>query len=371
MTILGIVLAVLAFGIIIMVHECGHFSMAKKLGITVFEFSIGMGPAIFQKQKNGTKYSLRLFPIGGYVNMAGETDEDIEEEPYDNEEEAEEPEPYLDENGNEIEVVPFSSKSKGQQALVLSAGVFMNLILGLILAVIITCMSGAIPSMEISRFTEGATSSSQLEVGDTLVSIDGIKVRIDMDLSYALGQIKGDTATIVVRRDDELVTLQDVPFNRETDPVSGGTYLIVDFKVKPIALTPWTVIKQSVLYTISIVKITWSSLIGMLTGQYSVNDLSGPIGATQQMGSVLATYGVKSFLSMACMIDINVAVLNILPIPALDGFKLWILAIEKIIRRSIPKKAINAINVTGFLLLMVLMVYIAFHDVGRIIGLGG
>lgn len=362
MTILGILLAILAFGIIIMVHECGHFLMAKKMGITVFEFSIGMGPVLFQKQKNGTKYSLRLFPIGGFVNMAGE-DDDGEEE--DDDEPAEIP---VDENGNEIEIVTFSSKKPWQQAVVLFAGVFMNLVLGLILAVIITCMSNGIASMEISRFEEGSMSSQQLQVGDVLVSIDGNKVNIDMDLSYALQQIKGESATIVVRRDGELLTLEDVPFQRETDPVSGGTYLIVDFKVSPIPLNPWTVLKQSVLYTISTVKIVWLSLWGMLTGEYSVNDLSGPIGATQQMGETLSTYGLKSFLAIACMIDLNVAVFNLLPIPALDGFKLWVIGIEKIIRRPISKKILSIINVAGLVLLMLFMIYIAFHDVFKLLG---
>lgn len=365
MTVVGIVLAILAFGIIIMVHECGHFFMAKKMGITVFEFSIGMGPTIFQKQKNGTKYSLRLFPIGGYVNMAGEGDDGSLEEDEENNEPEEVP---CDENGNEIDVVTFSSKAPWKQALVLSAGVFMNLILGLILAIVITCMSTAIPSMEIARFSEGATSDSMLQVGDTLVVVDGVRVRIDMDLSYALQQIKGDTTTIVVRRDGELITLENVPFTREVDPVSGATYLMVDFKVKPIPLTPWTVLKQSILYIWSTIKIVWLSLWGMLTGQYSVNDLSGPIGATQQMGATLATYGLRSFLSIAFMIDVNVAVLNILPIPALDGFKLWVLGIEKITRRKISAKALNIVNLAGFAVLMLLMIYIAFHDVGRILG---
>ena len=202
--IVTILLAILIFGVIIMIHELGHFLTAKAVGIRVPEFSIGMGPQLCHFTKGETKYTLRLFPIGGYVAMEGEDEESSDDR-------------------------AFCNKKPWQKILVIAAGATMNLILGFLIMLGIVCSRPVVSSTQISYFDPSAVSSEQLQLGDEILKINDYKVHTANDLIYAFLDVGTDPVQITVRRDGEVITLEDVPFAYEE--VEGQTIVQLDFKV--------------------------------------------------------------------------------------------------------------------------------------------
>lgn len=350
---IDILIAILIFGLIIAIHEFGHFAVAKLCGIRVNKFAIGMGPKLFKFQKGETEYSLRVFPIGGFCAMEGEDETSDDER-------------------------AFNNKPVWKRMLVIVAGAAMNVLLGFILLIILTSMIGKIPSMEISGFhadrnekgevIEYTSSSyeSGLQVGDVIHSMNGLRIFTDTDLMYKLSSTNEETFDVVVIRNGKKVTVEDVKFE---DTKTGGR---IDFSLMPADNNPLSVISYSAKDTISTARLIWISLHDLVTGKYGVNELSGPVGIVSTIGEA-ASIGetikekVMSLLNLTIFITINVGICNMLPIPALDGGRFFFLLVEAIRRKPIKPEHEGYVHLAGMALLFALMIFATYNDILRLI----
>ena len=346
MNIITIIVAILCFGIIIMLHEAGHFFIAKKSGIRVLEFSIGMGPAIISRKKGETKYSLRAFPIGGYCAMEGEDD-------------------------NSDDPRAFRKAPVWKRMLVTVAGATMNLILGLILILAVTCMDTSVYSTTVADFFTNAdgevvSSSAQwLQPDDRFISINGLKIYTAMDISYALQNDDCDTFTVVVERGGQKVTLENVEFlNKETKKM-------LDFRIYGLDKTVGNVASYTCRQFVSTARLIWISLRDLIRGKYGFHDLSGVVGIVDT--AVEAVEAKETFhdkamnlMDLMSFITINVGIFNLIPFPALDGGRLVFLIIEAIRRKQIPAHIEGMIHFVGLAVLMILMIAVTFQDIAKI-----
>ncbi len=332
-------IAVLVFGFIIFIHELGHFTVAKSCGALVHEFSIGMGPAIFKKQKGETLYALRLFPIGGYVAVEGE-DEDSE---------------------NERSI---NKKPVWQRILFVAAGAFMNVFFGFLLMVFIVSQQQLVTTTVVASFDEGSLSAEVLQVGDKILKVNNKTTETVNDISFEFINIGEGTIDLTVLRDGETIVLEDVSFPMET--VDGISVPILDFNVYGQKKTVVGVLKEAWHMTIGVVDQVWSSFGKLIGGQYKVEQLSGPVGVSSAIGQA-ASVGMENLLMMAAFISINIGVFNLLPIPALDGGRLFFLFIELLRGKPIPAKYEGYIHATGLVLLLGLTLFVTFNDVVKLI----
>ena len=442
-TIALIIIAVALFELIILVHEGGHFIAAKRSGIKVNEFALGMGPRLFGFTKGETKYSFRLFPIGGYCAMEGE-DEDSDN-------------PRA-----------FNNAKIWKRMIVIVAGAVMNILLGVVLMLITVLPKDEFASTQVSVFSPCSFSAvTGLEPGDKIVSINGYAVNTSTDFSFALftlpvSEVDGDElsiykedcafdlyvraselvkeksldndkntelvklcqdaqsdlsaagskdeayklfceyyakmnkvagvdepeeypeieyretrqryrADIEVIRDGERIRLEGVDF-LTLKGEDGKPQLQMDFYIEPIEKTFGSVISETFGSTVSIARMVWGSLVGLLKGQFSFNDMSGPVGIasaiTQVAGQELETSGfgsaVSSIVYIMMVITINLGIFNMLPFPALDGGRFLMLLIEAIFRKPVPRKVESIINTVGLVLLIVLSFVIAVKDVVKL-----
>lgn len=347
MSVLYILVAVLIFGIIIIIHELGHFCVAKACHIKVNEFSIGMGPKILGWGKGETKYSWRLLPIGGYVAMEGE-----------------------DEDSSDPRA--FRHKKTWQRLLVILAGAIMNLVLGFVILVILTSFSDAIVTTTVAKFeSDNATSHmTGLEVGDKIVNVNGSHIFSDTDLSYQLQTDEDMTFDMTVVRDGKKVSLSGVKFD-STVSADGTKNLHIDFLVVGDKVTPLTVIDYSARKFVSVAKMIWQSLADLVKGKYGINDLSGPVGIVGTIGDVVGStqqgiaFGemLMNLATLVVFITINVGIFNLLPIPALDGSRALFLIIEWIRRKPIKPEYEGVIHFVGLILLFGLMIVVTVFDV--------
>lgn len=338
--IVTILLAVLIFGAIIMIHELGHFLTAKAVGIAVPEFSIGMGPKLFQFTRGETDYTLRLFPIGGYVAMEGE-----------------------DEQSTDMRA--FCNKKPAQKILVIAAGAAMNLLLGLLIMLGIVCSRPVVTSTQVSYFDPAAVSSEKLQLGDEIIKINDYKVHTANDLIYAFVDVGTKPVQMIVRRNGEIIKLADVPFAYEQ--IEGQTIVKLDFKVQGVKKTPLLVLKESWYMTTGVVKQVWSSFGKLITGQFEMNQLSGPVGVTQMIGEVASTKDYSNIFLMVAFITINIGIFNLLPLPALDGGRLLFLFLELLRGKPVAPKYEGYVHAAGLFLLMGLMLVVTFNDIVRLI----
>ena len=343
MTVVKTVLAALIiFGVLIFSHEFGHFITAKLCGIKVNEFAVGMGPAIFKKQKGETLYSLRALPIGGFNSLEGE-DEDSDA------------------------VGAFSKAPVSSRILVIIAGATMNFIVGFLILTILTATSANIASTTISFFyDDAATHESGLQIGDTIISIDGRRMLTVDDIVYELARIKDAKADFVVERNGERVTLNDVTFDSYYDEELETNQVILDFKVYAKPKTFANVMKESALWTLSVGRSIFVSIVDLLTGHVSVNQLSGPVGIVSVI-SESASRGMYYVSYLAAFISVNLGIVNLLPLPALDGGRLLLLVFEAIFRRKINPKYEAVINIVGMVLLLGLMMFVTYNDISKLI----
>ena len=335
-----ILASILVFGSVIFIHELGHFVTAKLCGIKVNEFSLGMGPALLRFEKGDTTYALRLLPIGGFVSMEGEDEESDDEH-------------------------SFSKAKVWKRFLVVAAGAVMNMILGFLVLVILVCRQSAITSRTVSVFSENAsTQASGLQVGDEILAVNGRRCFIADDVIYELVRTQNGTADLTVLRDGKKVLLEDVVFT--TQETEEGTSLIIDFKVLPIEKTFFNVVKEAGLWTCSLSRMIFLSLIDLVTGRVAINNLSGPVGIVTVI-SEAASIGWEPILLILAVITINLGIFNLIPFPALDGGKLFLLLVEGIRRKALPEKYEIVINLAGFAALMLLMLFITYNDIARLI----
>ena len=422
---MSILVSILVFGVVIMIHELGHFIMAKSSGIRVNEFSIGMGPQLFGKKVGDTEYSVRALPIGGYVAMEGEDEESDAED-------------------------SFNSAPVQNRIGVVVAGAVMNMILGFLVLLFLTSRQSAITSRTVYGFYEGAmTQQTGLMAGDEIVAIGGVEVTTFEELEAAVNKALEPVSVTVIREGNH-ITLENVEFPEwenangkyalidfETlgegrtvgqfyknvyavssnsalktgdriiriggtrvymaDQVSyeimrkghkpvdivvirdgeeiplddvvfptaeeqGQIFGLMDFKVDRIEKNLFTVIGYSFSKAGLTIKMCGESIIDLITGRYTLAAVSGPVGISQVIGQA-ANQGFISLLSITSLISINLGAMNLLPIPALDGGRTVMILVEMITKKKLPPKVEGTINAVGLIVLLGLSVIIMIKDV--------
>lgn len=336
-TVYPIIIAVLFFQLIIVIHEGGHFVAARLMKIKVNEFSIGMGPKLIQFTKGETKYTLRLVLFGGYCAMEGE-DSDSD-----------------DKNA-------FSNKRVIQRIFVVVAGAFMNLVLGLVIISIMVSTQSLIGTTTVAKFEDNAISSQTLEVGDKIKSIDGMRVYTSTDVTTGLSRSADNTVEFVVERNGEARTI-DVEF--EMSEYEGHQYINMDFFVLGVEKTFLYVIKESLAQFVSYCRMIFLSLHDLIVGRYGVSDISGPVGTVSIVSTAVKT-SLPTVLRIMALLTVNVGLFNLFPFPALDGWRLFVLAFEGIFKRKLPSKFEWLINSIGLALLIGLMCVVTFSDITKL-----
>lgn len=332
-----ILVAIFFFGIIVMVHELGHFTFAKLFKVKVNEFAMGMGPKLLSKVKGDTRYSVRLFPIGGFVSMEGE-DEDSEDERA------------------------FNKKPCWQRIVIVVAGALVNVLLGLIIvAVSLSISDGLAGTNYVHSFVVDSKQVAEyegLKANDKIIKVDGRRVLYYSDIAYLLSRTDGVT-DFVVERNGEKIELTDV---------SMSPYQLV---ILGTDKTAGTVFRDTFKQSVSICRMVWLSLFDMVTGKYSIKDVSGPVGvvdfvsdATQES---VKTSDYSGLLTMMALITINIGLFNLLPLPALDGGRLLFLVIELIRRKPVNQKYESLVHGIGMVILLLFMVAITFKDIYTLI----
>ncbi len=338
-----ILIAILVFGVLILVHEGGHYLTARLFRVKINEFAIGMGPKLLSKtsKKTGIAYSLRVLPIGGYVSMAGE-DEESE-----------------DENA-------LNRKPVWQRMVITAAGAILNLLLGLLLMTAMVLSSRSLASTTVHRFDDQALSpDAGLQVGDVITAVEGTKVYVYYDLAYHVMRKGAEPVDLTVKRGGQEILIEDVVF--PTTEEGGMRFGLVDFFPTTEAKSFGGVIKHTARQTVTSVRMIWESLLDLITGKAGMEQVSGPIGVSGAIGEA-AKEGAYNFFYMTALISLNLGLFNLLPIPALDGGRLFFQLIELIRRKPIKPEWEGYIHFVGMAILMLLMILITFKDV---IGLFG
>lgn len=367
-TFFGILMTIIILNIIVVVHEFGHYVAAKKFGVGIHEFSIGMGPAIYQKQKKNHrfvlfnkkkefpedefKFSIRLLPIGGFVKLKGE------------EEGCEDPD-------------SFSVLKPWKKLIVFLAGAFMNLILGLVCISIIgtfiidvditTKVADFAPvTIETGETIEPMSVKDGIMVGDEIYKINGNRTFDITDIQYELSLANAETVDVVVKRDGELITLEDVHF--PVNEIQGLKAMMMDFRVTGESKTFLGTLKYIGNSTFAVIKMVYRSLAGLFTGDIPMSSMSGIVGVTATVSETvnsgmsfvdLAYY----FLYLAFILTINIGLFNVLPIPALDGGQSCACIFEMITKKKIPERVYQTITTVFFVLLLGLMAVITLKDI--------
>ena len=315
------IVAVLVFGTVVLVHEAGHFFAARHCGIHVEEFSIGFGPALWSTVRGGTRYSVRLLPLGGYNNLAGETPEESEDP---DEQERAEPakkqdaaaasvhtyDPHAPLFPMTVDGKSFVEASPWQRFFVIAAGALMNFVLGFILLLVLVASGSAVTSKIIYDF-QGENPKSQasgLQVNDEIMSVNRHFCFTAEDVMYELQRTENDTATITVLRDDKLVTLPQVQFDSTTN-ADGTTSMVLDFRVYGIEKTPRSVVHGAARYFCYYARVILRGFLDLFTGRVGVNELSGPVGIVNAVNEAVK-YGWRDVLSLAAVITVNLGVFN-------------------------------------------------------------
>ena len=337
-TVYPILIAILFFELIIIIHEGGHFVAARLMKIKVNEFSIGMGPKLIQFKKGDTKYTLRLILFGGYCAMEGESEDSD------------------DENS-------FAKKKVWRRFFVVVAGALMNLILGFLVIVIMLSSGSLIGTTEIAKFDDKAVSSATLKQGDIIKSIDGMRVYTSTDVTTGLSRSGDDTLDMTVLRDGKTLALK-VKFNMEK--YEGRNFINMDFWLVGNKKTVGGVIKESFKEWVSFTRMVFLSVHDMIVGKYGLSDLAGPVGTVSVVSTAVKT-SAYSMLRIMALLTINVGLFNLFPIPALDGWRLFLLIFEGIFKRKLPDKWDWAINAVGLVLLLGLMCVITFSDITKLL----
>ena len=349
--------AVFVFGAVIAIHELGHFLVAKACGIQVNEFSIGMGPALWHTCRHGTQYSLRLLPVGGYVALEGEESPESQQAEHAATQPPQEPPVGI----------PLNEAPVWQRILVMAAGAVMNFVLGfVVLVALIASQEDAITSRVIYEVEQGALcGQTGLQAGDEVLAVNGRRCFVANDMLYELMRTASYQADFTVRRDGRTVELKDVRFDTWQDE-AGETHMRLGFTVYGLKKTPQNVLKEAANSVLYYGRIIFTSLVDLLRGRESINDLSGPVGIVTAIGQA-ASYGWRDVCDLLVLISINLGIFNLLPFPALDGGKVVFLLIEGVTGRAVPEKIQGNLTLITFALLIVLMLFATYNDILRLI----
>lgn len=350
MVLVTILVTLLIFGLLITVHELGHYLVARASNVAILEFSIGMGPKIKSWEGRVNTFSLRAIPIGGYVRMVGEPGEE------DND-----PETLAACIGryaiNEVHLL--------KRMLIVLAGPAMNILLGFVVMLLLVSTGSAIGSTKIAVLDEQSVSGQWLQAGDIVREINGKAIRCFPDLSYKILSDGAYEPDILVERNGELVLLENVQFAHTVE--NGVAYGQMDFKVYAREKTPLTILYESFWQGCSTVYMTVDSLLDTFSGRYGLDAVGGPVAVGGQIGEAIKQSEgladtVRNIGSMTMLISVSLAITNLLPLPALDGGRFLLYVIEGIRRKPLPKKVETAINAACMLLLFALMILIFFKD---------
>ena len=335
-TILG---AVFVFGVIVMIHELGHFLTAKACGMRVDEFAIGIGPNVIQKQKGETLYSIRLLPLGGFNKIAGmDPSEDVGER-------------------------GFNNKPVWKRFVVIAAGATFNFLLAIVIYFCIFAFHGTtVPSHEPvigDTFAGNPAAEAGIQQGDRILTINGQSIQEWKDITQSLQGHSNHVVSVTLDRKGEIISTTVIP--RESgDRAVIGINPVMDVKQYGIG--------ESAVYAVTH---TGSTIMEMLQGLWNIvtghskGDVAGPIGVAQMAGQV-AQHGFISLLLFTALLSLNLGVINLLPIPVLDGGHLVLLILEGITGRKLPEKALQYIQMTGVGLLLLVFVYSTFQDILRL-----
>lgn len=346
---MSILLAIVVFSLLIFSHELGHFLLAKKNGIGVTEFAIGMGPTLLHFDKNETRYSLKIIPFGGFCQMVGELEDDSADMP---------------ENS-------FNSKGPWARLSVILAGPVFNFIFAWLLAMIVIGSVG-IDRPEISGVLEGLPcEAAGMEAGDRIVQINDKKITVYRDLQLYLMLHAGEHLDLTYERDGERTTVS-------IDPVyvkDRGSYMIgIQYTNLRTPTGVWDTIRYSAYEVKYWISYTLTSLKMLVTGQVGVNDVSGAVGIVDTLDTIVdetKEYGAYPvFLELAnfcILLSANLGVVNLLPIPAMDGGRALFILLEIVRGKPIDREKEGLVHTIGMVCLMILMVMLLFNDVRKLI----
>ena len=347
-----IIIAIIIFGILIAIHEFGHFTAAKLCGVKVEEFAIGMGPALFKKQKGETVCALRILPIGGFCAMEGE------------DEESDDPR-------------AFTNQGFWKKFVILCAGSFMNLVLGIVLILIMYAGAQAFVTPTIDHFMDGCPyeGTEAMQAGDTFYSIDGQRIYLVSDVSSFL--MRGDGVyDIVMLRDGEKVELKDFALTTKSYAEYANEGPKYGFVFGYTEATFGTKLEYTWNTTLEFSRLVWLGLGDLINGKVGLKDMSGPVGIVDMMNEVgqqaeSAKAAADNLLYISAFIAVNLAIMNMLPIPALDGGRVFLMIvtviIEAVSRKKLDPKYEGYIHLGGMVLLLGLMALVMYNDIAKLI----
>lgn len=336
---MSIVLALVIFSVLIVVHEAGHFLVAKRSGIRVEEFAVGMGPVLRQVRRGETVYSLRAFPLGGFNRIAGM------------------------ESADRGDPRGFNNQSLSKRISVIAAGSGMNFLLAVMLFIIVFMVIGLPADRNVIGQVEPGrpAATAGLQSGDKILAIDNIPVNRWVEMVQLINERPEQNITMLVERDGRQweVTLTTL---RDPDRNVGLIGIGPSWERQGVLYSIYLGFKQAIGVTVLII----TSLVHMITGRIEP-DVVGPVGIVQLVGQA-ATFGLANILSFTAVLSVNLGLINLLPIPALDGSRLMFLGIEGIRGRPINPEKENFIHFVGFALLIGLLILITYQDLIRIFG---
>ncbi len=342
-----IVFAVLFFSLIIFVHEFGHFITARMFGVKVHEFAIGMGPKLVSWWgKKQTRYSIRIIPVGGFCKMEGEDEESQDE-------------------GS------FSGKPWYARLIILAAGAAMNVLLGFVICMVFVGLvysQSGIPSAMVENVAPDAQVAEFLQPGDRIIRINGQKINIKKDIDFAMQQSGGKESEITFIRNGEKITKTFKPYVAQY--ADGTPAYLVGINLKTEKSNILGVVRESIYQTIWMGKMVYVSLGMMISGQVGVNEISGPVGVVGVMNETAQQGGIEGLINLlflGAFISVNIGIMNLLPIPALDGGRILFVIIEAIRRKPIPPEKEGIVHFVGLVLLFGLMIFATWNDIVRLI----
>ena len=384
-TIFTILIAISVFGFLIFIHELGHFISARIFKVKINEFSIGMGPRLmyYDSKKSGTRYSVAIFPFGGFVAMEGENGAEGDDLKKPNNlvdatlaiEAENTAKPEANKASPSPDPARFDQKPAWQRLIITAAGAFVNIVAGFLIMTVV-CAFGTMPSTTVKSFAndKGELYKDKMELsisaadsgilpGDKIISVDGKRVRIYDELAYEIMRRGIEPIEVVVERNGDRQTLTVTFPTVESQGTVCGTF---DFTTENVKKDPISIIRYSFRNSVMYIRVVWESLFDLITGRYSFSALSGPVGISSEIGTA-ARLGIIPLLYMVVVISINLGVMNLLPVPALDGGRIITIIIEIITRKKIPARVERIINGVGLVALLSLSAVVLVKDVIQLI----
>lgn len=328
-----IIYAIIMFCVLIFIHELGHFMAAKACGVKVNEFALGMGPALFKKQRGETLYALRAIPIGGYCAMEGEDEESQDER-------------------------AFNNKSAWKKAIIVVAGAAMNLVLCIFLMIVLSLYTGTMTTT-IDQVNPGSPAAEAgIETGDKILAIDGKKIESWTDIIQGITAAKDKTMISVERGGETLSLTSELTKGEDGRQIIG---IVPEREHNLLAA-----VKGGTTGTWNMTKLMGKTISQLFTGEVSTKELTGPVGIVYTVNDT-AKYGFNYLLYLTALISLNLAIVNMLPFPALDGGRLLFILVRKVTGRAITDEIEGKIHFVGIMLLFALMIYVTWNDILRFI----